>query len=135
MADELMLEIVTPERMAFSGKVEEVTIPGSEGEFGVLRGHTPLLSFVDIGVLNFTQENKKTYYAVNTGYTEVTAQKVTVLVETAERAGNIYVERAKRAKGRAEERLAKMSKEDVDYEKARAALLRALIRISVSEKS
>jgi F-type H+-transporting ATPase subunit epsilon len=135
MADELMLEIVTPERMAFSGKVEEVTIPGSEGEFGVLRGHTPLLSFVDIGVLNFTQENKKTYYAVNTGYTEVTAQKVTVLVETAERAGNIDVERAKRAKGRAEERLAKMSKEDVDYEKARAALLRALIRISVSEKS
>jgi len=135
MADELMLEIVTPERMAFSGKVEEVTIPGSEGEFGVLRGHTPLLSFVDIGVLNFTQENKKTYYAVNTGYTEVTARKVTVLVETAERAGNIDVERAKRAKGRAEERLAKMSKEDVDYEKARAALLRALIRISVSEKS
>ena len=110
MADELMLEIVTPERMAFSGKVEEVTIPGSEGEFGVLRGHTPLLSFVDIGVLNFTQENKKTYYAVNTGYTEVTAQKVTVLVETAERAGNIDVERAKRAKGRAEERLAKMSR-------------------------
>ena len=135
MADELMLEIVTPERMAFSGKVEEVTIPGSEGEFGVLRGHTPLLSFVDIGVLNFTQENKKTYYAVNTGYTEVTAQKVTVLVETAERAGNIDVERAKRAKERAEERLAKMTKEDVNYEKTRVALLRALTRISVSEKS
>ena len=135
MADELMLEIVTPERMAFSGKVEEVTIPGSEGEFGVLRGHTPLLSFVDIGVLNFTQENKKTYYAVNTGYTEVTAQKVTVLVETAERAGNIDVERAKRAKERAEERLAKMTREDVNYEKTRVALLRALTRISVSEKS
>jgi F-type H+-transporting ATPase subunit epsilon len=135
MADELMLEIVTPERLTFSGKVEEVTIPGSEGEFGVLRGHTPMLSFVDVGVLNFTQENKKTYYAVNTGYSEVTAQKVTVLVETAERSESIDVERAKRAKERAEERLAKMTKEDVNYEKARAALLRALTRISVSEKS
>ncbi|MBN1614391.1 MAG: F0F1 ATP synthase subunit epsilon [Deltaproteobacteria bacterium] len=134
MADELLLEIVTPERMAFSGKVDEVTIPGTEGEFGVLRGHTPLLSFVDVGVLNFTQENKKTYYAVNTGYTEVTAQKVTVLVETAERSDNIDVERAKRAKERAEERLSKMTKEDVNYEKARSALLRAITRISVAEK-
>jgi F-type H+-transporting ATPase subunit epsilon len=135
MADELMLEIVTPERMAFSGKVEEVTIPGSEGEFGVLRGHTPLLSFVDVGMLNFTQENKKTYYAVNTGYTEVTAQKVTVLVETAERSDNIDVDRAKRAKERAEEKLSKLTKEDANYEKARIALLRAITRISVAEKS
>ncbi len=55
MADELMLEIVTPEKMAFSGKVEEVTIPGTEGEFGVLRGHAALLSSVDVGELNYHQ--------------------------------------------------------------------------------
>ena len=72
MADELMLEIVTPEKLAFSGKVEDVTIPGTEGEFGVLRGHAALLSSVDIGELNFTKDNKKTFYALNTGYAEVT---------------------------------------------------------------
>lgn len=86
MADELMLEIVTPEKMAFSGNVEEVTIPGTEGEFGVLRGHEALLSSVDIGQLNFTRNSKKVYYAVNTGYAEVTGNKVTILIETAERA-------------------------------------------------
>ncbi|MDO9585321.1 MAG: hypothetical protein Q7I93_02420, partial [Syntrophales bacterium] len=59
MSDEILLEIVTPEELAFSGKVELVTIPGSEGQFGVLKGHTPLLSFVDIGELNFVKEGKK----------------------------------------------------------------------------
>lgn len=134
MADELMLEIVTPEKLAFSGKVEDVTLPGTEGEFGVLRGHAALLSSVDIGELNFTKENKKTFYALNTGYAEVTADKVTVLVETAERADLIDKERAKRAKDNAEAKLAKMSKDDVEFETARIALARAINRISVSEK-
>ena len=78
MSDELILEIVTPEKMAFTGEVEEVTIPGTEGEFGVLRGHEAILTSVDIGELSFTKDGKKTYYAVNTGYAEVTADKVTV---------------------------------------------------------
>jgi F-type H+-transporting ATPase subunit epsilon len=134
MADDVILELVTPEKLAFTGKVEEVTIPGSEGEFGVLRGHTPLLSFVDIGVMNFTQEGKKTYYAVNTGYTEVTGSKVTVLVETAERSDTIDVERAKRAQARAEEGLSRLSKEDVEYDKMKAALARAIARISATEQ-
>ena len=134
MADELMLEIVTPEKLAFSGRVEEVTIPGSEGEFGVLRGHTPLLSFVDVGILNFTREGEKTYYAVNTGYTEVTSTKVTVLVETAERSDDIDVERAKKAKDRAEENIGRLSKDDVEHEKQKAALLRAITRISAAKK-
>jgi len=134
MADELMLEIVTPEKMAFSGKVEEVTIPGSEGEFGVLRGHAALLSAIDVGELNFTKDGKKTYYAVNTGYTEVTTGKVTILVETAERADLIDKERAKKAKDNAETKLAKLAKEDVEYELMRAALTRAITRISVADK-
>ncbi len=134
MADELMLEIVTPEKMAFSGKVEDVTIPGAEGEFGVLRGHAALLSAVDIGELNFTREGKKTYYALNTGYAEVTGDKVTILVETAERADLIDKERAKRAKDNAEGKLAKMSKDDVEFETMRIALARAITRISVAEK-
>ncbi len=135
MADELMLEIVTPEKIAFSGKVEEVTIPGTEGEFGVLVGHASLLSSVKFGELNYMQNNKKTHYAINTGYAEVTAHKVTILVETAERADMIDVDRAKRAKETAAEKLAKMVKEDPDYEKIKDALDRAEIRLKIVEKA
>jgi len=134
MADELMLEIVTPEKMAFSGYVEEVTIPGAEGEFGVLRGHEAMLSAVDIGQLNFTRNSKKAYFAVNTGYAEVTSGKVTILIETAERSDQIDVARARRAKDNAEARLAKISKDNEDFEKMRAALARAIARISAAEK-
>ena len=135
MADELTLEIVTPERMAFKGVVEEVTIPGTEGEFGVLRGHAFLLSSVDVGELSFTRDHKKTRYAVNTGYAEVTASKVTVLVETAERSDMIDLERARRAKERAEEKMVKIPKEDADFEKIRLALLRAMTRLNVAGKN
>jgi len=134
MADELMLEIVTPEKMAFSGKVEEVTIPGTEGEFGVLRGHEPFLSSVDIGELNFVKGGKSSYYSINYGYAEVTANKVTVLIETAERSDSIDKDRALQAKDKAETRLAQIAKEDLEYEIVRAALARAITRISVAEK-
>jgi len=135
MADELRLEIVTPERMAFAGVVDEVTIPGTEGEFGVLRGHASLLSSVDIGMLSFTREQKKVRYALTTGYAEVTSSKVTILVETAERSDLIDRERAQRAKERAEEKLAKLSKEDAEFEKTRLALLRAITRLNTVAKS
>jgi F-type H+-transporting ATPase subunit epsilon len=134
MADELMLEIVTPEKMAFSGNVEDVTIPGTEGEFGVLRGHEAFLTSVDIGQLVFTKNNKKTHYAVNTGYAEVTANKVTVLIETAERSDYIDKNRARRAKENAEDRLEKIAKDSDEFEKARAALMRAIVRLNVAEK-
>ena len=134
MADELMLEIVTPEKMTFSGKVEEVTLPGTEGEFGVLRGHEPFLSSVDVGELNFIKDSKKTYFSINTGYAEITANKVTVLIETAERSDHIDKDRALKAKDNAEARLAQIAKDDVEYEKIRAALARAIVRIGVAEK-
>lgn len=134
MADELLLEIVTPEKMAFSGKVEEVTIPGTEGEFGVLRGHEPFLSSVDIGELSFIREGKKTYYSINTGYAEVTSGKVTILIETAERSDQINKERALRAKDNAESRLSQMTKDDIEFEKMRIALARAIARLNVAEK-
>ena len=134
MADDLMLEIVTPEKMVFSGKIDEVTIPGTEGEFGVLRGHEPFLSSVDIGELSFIKDGKKIYYAVNTGYAEVTSNKVTILIETAERSDNIDKNRALKAKDNAETRLAQLTKEDVEYEIMRVALARAIARINVAEK-
>ena len=134
MAEELTLEIVTPERLAFRGPVLEVTIPGTEGEFGVLRGHASLLAAVDIGELSFHQDQKRIRFAIHTGYAEVTASKVTILAESAERSDMIDVERAKRAKERAEEKLNKLSRDAAAFEKARFALLRAITRISVGSK-
>ena len=134
MSDELILEVVTPEKMVFSGKVDEVTIPGTEGDFGVLRGHEPFLTFVDIGELYYLAGGKKTYYAVNTGYAEVTGSKVTVLIETAERADAIDKDRANKAKERATAGLSQLTKENDEYEKMRLALARAINRISVTEK-
>lgn len=134
MADELMLEVVTPEKMVFSGNIEEVTVPGSEGEFGVLRGHASLLSSVDVGELNYTKDGKKAYYAISTGYAEVTSSKVTILVETAERADMIDKERARRARDIAESKVNKLTKEDDEFDAAKAALVRATVRLNVAEK-
>jgi F-type H+-transporting ATPase subunit epsilon len=134
MADELMLEIVTPEEMAFSDTVEEVTIPGSEGEFGVLIGHVPLLSAVKYGELNFTKDNKKTYYALSSGYAEVTDVKVTLLVESIERADQVDVEEAKKEKEEAEAKLSGMNKDDADFKKVSDALNRAEVKLKVAEK-
>jgi F-type H+-transporting ATPase subunit epsilon len=134
MAEELMLEIVTPEELAFSDKVEEVTVPGSEGEFGVLIGHVPLLSAVNYGELNFTQNNKKTYFAIGTGYAEVTDVKVTLLVESAVRADEIDAEEAKREKDEAEAELSKIGKDDPGFQKATDALTRAEVKLKVAEK-
>jgi F-type H+-transporting ATPase subunit epsilon len=135
MADDLILEIVTPEKMVFSEKVEEVTLPGTEGEFGVLRGHASLLSSIEIGEMNMTREGKKSFYALNTGYVEVTSGKVTVLVESAERSDMIDKDRAQRAKDLAENNLARIAKEDADFEVMRAALLRAITRLKVAERA
>lgn len=135
MADELMLEIVTPEKLAVSDQVEEVTIPGTEGEFGVLRGHASLLSSIEIGELSYTKDNKKVHYAVETGYAEVLPSKVTILVESAVRADLVDREGARKEKEDAEARLAKMAKEDPDYEKVRAIAVKAETQLKVADKA
>jgi F-type H+-transporting ATPase subunit epsilon len=132
MSEELLLEIVTPEKLAFSGTIDEVTCPGSEGEFGVLRGHASLLSAIKFGELSYVKDGKRTSYAVTTGYAEVTGSKVTVLVETAERADQIDVERAKRARETAEQKMAKFAKEDPEFEKAKIAFERAETRLKIA---
>ena len=134
MADELMLEIVTPDRLAFSGVVEEVTLSGSEGEFGVLVGHVPLLSSIKIGELNYTKDNKKAYYLVGEGYAEITGLKATVLVESIEDAGSIIVEEAKKAQESAVASLAAMDKDDPDYEKVKKSLDMADARLKIAQK-
>ena len=131
----LYLELVTPEKVLVSQEVEIVVAPGSLGEFGVLPGHIPFLSGIVPGELRFTADGKTEYFAVTTGFAEVSKNKVSVLVDAAERATDIDLERARRAMERARQRLSKERGEpDIDFERAQAALQRAIARIRVAEK-
>jgi len=131
----LHLEIVTPAKIAVSQDVDMVVAPGSLGEFGVLEGHVPFLSGIVPGELRYTLDDKTEYLAVASGFAEVSDDNVSILVDAAEKAQDIDLERAKQAKERAEERLARdRSAEDIDFIRAEAALKRALIRLRVAEK-
>ncbi|WP_020678221.1 F0F1 ATP synthase subunit epsilon [Geopsychrobacter electrodiphilus] len=132
MAEKLTLEMVTPYKKILSQEVDEITAPGSLGELGLLPGHTPLLTTLKIGELAYRQGSNTFKVAVNWGYLEVGDDKVTILVDTAEKADEIDLERAKAALGRAEQALKSLSQEDVNYAVMEAALQRALVRIQVA---
>jgi len=134
MSDKLRLELVTPARHILSEEVDEITAPGMLGEFGVLPGHTPLLTTLKVGPLTYLKGNETFQVVVNWGYVEVENDKVTVLVETAERSDEIDLERARAALGRAEEALKGLSAEDKSYKVMEAALERAMVRIQVATK-
>ncbi len=134
MADKLKLELVTPYKRVLSEEVDEVTAPGSIGEFGVLPDHTSLLTTLKVGELTYKKGNDTFHVAVNWGYVEVEDNVMTVLVETAEPADQIDVERARAALARAEEALRKLTSEDKDFKIMEAALERALIRVQVASK-
>lgn len=127
------LEIVTPERVVYSGQVTSLQAPGTEGSFGVMAGHMPLLASLDIGVLRFADEGGEgVRMAVSGGFAEVGRERVTVLAETAESAEEIDVQRAESSRQRAEERLANRDDGEVDAARARSALMRALNRLKIS---
>ena len=130
MASTIRLELVTPERLLLSEEVDEVVAPGYEGEFGVLPGHTQFLAILDIGVLWYRKEGAVKKIALGGGFAEVTHDRVVVLADTAERADEIDVERAQRARDRAETRLKELSLDDESYAKAYAELQRALVRMA-----
>jgi F-type H+-transporting ATPase subunit epsilon len=132
MAENLRLEMVTPYKKVLSTEVDEVTAPGLIGEFGILPGHTPMLTTLKIGELIYRAGGETFHVAVNWGYVEVEDDRVTVLVETAEPADDIDMERAKAALGRAEEALKTLSPEDKSYRVMESALERATIRIQVA---
>ena len=134
MAEKLKLELVTPYKRVLSDEVDEVTARGSIGEFGVLPAHTSLLTALKVGALTYKKGNETFQVAVNWGYVEVEDNVMTVLVETAEPADQIDVERAKAALARAEESLKKLSSEDKEFKIMEAALERALIRVQVASK-
>ena len=127
------LEIVTPERVVYSGQVTSLQAPGTEGSFGVMTGHMPLLASLDIGVLRFADEGGEgVQMAVSGGFAEVGRERGTVLAETAESAEEIDVPRAESSRQRAEERLANRDDGEVDAARARSALMRALNRLKIS---
>jgi F-type H+-transporting ATPase subunit epsilon len=126
------LQIVTPDRLIVQEQVDEVQVPGSEGYFGVLPGHTPLLASLTVGEMWYRKGQERTYLALAFGFAEVLPDRVTILARLAERAEEIDIERADAARQRAEQRLA--DKSDVDYERARAALMKAMTRLQVASR-
>ncbi len=127
------LRIVTPDRLIVHEQVDEVQIPGSEGYFGVLPGHTPLLASLAVGELWYRKGQERTYLSIAYGFAEVLPDRVTVLARLAERAEEIDVERAEAARKRAEERLAH-PRPEIDFERARIALAKSLARLQVAAR-
>lgn len=129
----IQLQIVSADRSLVNEAVDEVEIPGAEGYFGVLPGHTPLLALLGAGELWYRQGQEKHYLAMAFGFAEVQPDRVTILAEFAERADEIDAARAESAKKRAEQRLVSPIV-DMDAERARIALLKSLIRLQVATR-
>ncbi|MBI1875685.1 MAG: F0F1 ATP synthase subunit epsilon [Acidobacteria bacterium] len=130
----LALELVTPDRAIVHDRVDEVEIPGADGYFGVLPGHTPLLAMLQVGVLWYRKGREKFHLSVAFGFAEVQPDRVTILAQLAERAEEIDVSRAEAARKRAEERMARPVI-DMDFERARIALLKSLVRLQAAERA
>lgn len=131
MAKELFLEVVTPQKAVVSEEAQIVVAPGSEGEFGALKGHTTFLTSLKVGTLRYKDmSGSERFLFVNGGFAEVLPDKVTILAESAERRQDIDVQRATDAKTRAEKRLAAKTA-DIDLVRAEAALKRAIHRLTL----
>ncbi len=133
MADTFKLEIVTPEKKVVDTAAEEVQIPGKNGYLGVLPGHAPLITELAVGEISYCENSQELRLAVAWGFAEVLPDKVTILAETAERPSEIDVERARKSKERAEQRLTS-GDTTVDVERALDALHRAEARLDVAAK-
>jgi len=130
----IQLEIVTPERLVFEDQVDSVNVPGIEGELGILPHHAPLLSMLGFGELRFRRGGAEESFAIIGGFVQVRPDKVVVMAETADLAGEIDLEKAQEARREAERALEGGYKEGADLSAARAALQQALLRIRVAER-
>jgi F-type H+-transporting ATPase subunit epsilon len=135
LPESLELQVVSPDRLLVQEMVDEVQVPGQNGYLGVLPGHAPLLSELQMGELSYRQGTRWTYLAVFWGFVEVLPDRVIVLAEMAERGEEIDVGRAEEARQRAEERLGRPGDPDVELNRAQVALQRAMIRIQVAGKA
>ncbi len=135
MAQQIHLEVVTPAGAVVNEEVDIVNAPGYGGDFGVLANHAPFLSTIKIGLLTYEQGNDRKSLMISGGFSEVSNNKITFLVESAEAGSDIDVDRAMRAKERAEKRLAQAAAHDENFNqmRAEAALQRALARLKASK--
>ena len=129
----LKLEIVTAERQIFSGDVNVIVAPGTEGQLGILPSHAPLMTILQPGELLIRKDGDEIYMAITGGFLEVRPDKVIVLADACERSEEIDIQRAEEAKHRAEERLTTLGPE-LDQARVEAALHRSLIRLRVAER-
>ncbi len=133
MAANIRLEVVTPQKEVVNEEAQIVVAPGTLGEFGVLVGHTPFMTSLNIGTLRYTDDQGQEHFVfVSGGFAEALPDKVTVLAETAEKRSEIDIDRAKSAMDRAQERLDSKA-EDIDFIRAQMALKRAIHRVRLAE--
>ena len=135
MADQLQLEVVTPERRLLSEQVNSVTVPGRGGELGILPGHAPLISELQTGVLSYNEDGTTFQLHVSGGFVEVNDDRVSVLAEVAERPEEIDAERALLGTEIAEKRLSGQSGTEIDIDRAQAKLTRNLVRLQLASSS
>jgi F-type H+-transporting ATPase subunit epsilon len=133
----LSLEIVTPDRAVVHELVDEVQLPGVEGNLGILPGHTPLLALLRVGPAWYRKGTEIVTLAIANGIAEVLPDKVRLLARVAEKADEIDLDRAEEARRRAEDRLqaAKTGARDIDFERARMSMIKALTRIQVASRT
>ena len=132
MAEQLKLDVVTPERRVLSEVVDMVTLPGFGGELGILPGHTPLISRLQTGVLSYTKDRNTTQLHVSGGFVEVNDNRVSVLAEVAELPEEIDAARARLKRERIEKTLSAWAGTEEDFEKARVKLERAMVRLQLA---
>jgi F-type H+-transporting ATPase subunit epsilon len=130
----LTLEVVTPDRGILTEQVDEVVLPGSEGSFGVLPGHAPLLATLQVGEMWYRKGQETHYLALAFGFVEVLPDRVTVLAQIAEKAEDIDLSRAEAAKVRAEQRIS-TPQAALDFERARIAMMKSLVRLQVASRT
>jgi len=135
MAEQLQLEVVTPERRLLDESVNAVTVPGRGGEIGILPGHAPLISELRTGVLSYNEDGTTFQLHVSGGFVEVNNDRVSVLAEIAERPEEIDAARARLSRERTEKQLTAWSGSEEDFEKARAKLERSMVRLQLASGS
>src|SRR5207249_7075095 len=132
MADQLQLEVVTPERRVLSESVNAVTVPGRGGEMGILPGHAPMISELQTGVLSYNEDGTTFQLHVSGGFVEVNDDRVAVLAEIAEKPEEIDAARARLAREHTEKQLSSWSGSEEDFEKALAKLERSMVRLQLA---
>ncbi|MFC1490486.1 F0F1 ATP synthase subunit epsilon [Candidatus Latescibacterota bacterium] len=132
--DTLHLEITTPEKVLFSDEVTNIEAPGVDGEFQILPGHTPFLTGLAIGHIVFNDNGKSVIISISGGFCEFKQNKAVIIAHTAENASDIDIARAEEAKKRAEKRLETKDDPEVDLDRAKLSLLRAINRLKLAKK-